>query len=78
MVGGLIGVGFSTWFITNVDKKEYYSLPQDRWMCWISIYYKNMDAPECVVFKRKDIDLGGFGPRRRDDDIPKGKPIQSM
>lgn len=73
--GMLLGAGISGYLISSQDLKTLYQLPKDKWMCWISLYYGKMEQPECVVFKRKDIDLGGFGHRRRDDDFPKGAPI---
>lgn len=67
IIGGLYGL--------SVQSDTSYILRKDKWMCWISVYYQKMEDAECVVFKRKDIDLGGFGHRRRDNDFPKGSPI---
>lgn len=57
--------------------EENFIIEKEHWHCFVGVLFEN--GFECFSYKRKDADFGQFsGPRRGDNDIPKGKPVQQM
>lgn len=77
-IGIAIGFGVSMYYAYREKQTKdelVFQLEKEHWHCWIGRLYET--GFECFVYKRKDADFGQFsGPRQRDNDIPKGKPVQ--
>lgn len=77
MVGLTIG-SVAGHFIYNHFLKDFILLPEKDWMCFAAIQTPE-DKIECVILKRKDIDLGRFpNSRRRNHNQEQGTSIHSQ